>query len=307
VNDEVIAVEPCTAELEALRARILELEQREESLLTKVIEQQMLLDMNPALVSLKDRDHRYLIVNQAFAEIAGREVEAIVGQTDHDLFPPDEAERRFQSDEAVMVSGQQQLHCEEQIVWADGRPGWVSAYKIPYQGANDETFGLISVSIDISDRKLAEESLRQREAEMRQIVEQQQQLIATIHELSTPVLPIADQTLVMPLIGYIDSSRSLQITEVILAGVQREQASIVIIDITGVPVVDTAVANHIIQTARAVKLLGAQCLLVGISPEVAQTLVQLGIDLSELITRSDLRAGIAYALAQRQRVSAARR
>jgi len=85
--------------------------------------------------------------------------------------------------------------------------------------------------------------------------------------------------------------------EALLTSVQQQNAEIIIIDITAVPLVDTAVANHLIQAIRAANLLGAQCILVGITPEVAQTVVQLGLNLSSLITRSNLQAGIAYALA----------
>jgi rsbT co-antagonist protein RsbR len=102
----------------------------------------------------------------------------------------------------------------------------------------------------------------------------------------------------MPLIGHIDSVRSTQIMEALLDGVQKFQTALVIISITGVPMVDTAIANHLVQAAHAVSLLGAQCVLVGISPEVAQTVVQLGVDLSRLVTRGDLQAGIAYAMAR---------
>jgi anti-anti-sigma factor len=143
-----------------------------------------------------------------------------------------------------------------------------------------------------------EEALRNSEAQLREVISQQSQLIETIRELSTPVIPVHDRILVLPLIGSIDSRRSAQIMEALLMSVQQQQADQVIIDITGVPVVDTAVANHLIQAIRAVSLLGAQCVLVGIAPEVAQTVVQLGVDLSSLITRSNLQAGIAYALAR---------
>ena len=150
----------------------------------------------------------------------------------------------------------------------------------------------------LSLREQAEEELTQERNNLQEIVTQQQRLIDTIKQLSAPLLPVHDGILVMPLIGHIDSVRGAQIIEELLTGVQRYQTGFVIIDITGVPVVDTAVANHLIQATRAVSLLGAQCVLVGISPEVAQTLVQLGVDLSRLVTRSDLQAGIAYAMDQ---------
>ena len=144
----------------------------------------------------------------------------------------------------------------------------------------------------------AEAELKRERNNLQEIVAQQQRLIDTIRQLSAPLLPVHEGILVMPLIGHIDSARSAQVMEALLDGVQKYQAALVIIDITGVPMVDTAIANHLIQAAHAVSLLGAQCVLVGISPEVAQTLVQLGVDLSRLVTRSDLQAGIAYAMDQ---------
>jgi rsbT co-antagonist protein RsbR len=147
-------------------------------------------------------------------------------------------------------------------------------------------------------REQAEEQLKHERNSLQEIVAQQQRLIDTIKQLSAPLLPVHDSILVMPLIGHIDSARSAQIMEELLTGVQDYQTDFVIIDITGVPIVDTAIANHLIQATQAVSLLGAQCVLVGISPEVAQTLVQLGVNLSRLATRGNLQAGIAYAMAK---------
>jgi rsbT co-antagonist protein RsbR len=116
-----------------------------------------------------------------------------------------------------------------------------------------------------------------------------------IRELSTPLIPVYTGVVILPLIGAIDSRRASQIMEGLLEGISRQQASVVIIDITGVSVVDTNVANYLLQAARAAQLLGSQIILVGISPEVAQTIVQLGVDLSNMVTRANLQAGIAHA------------
>jgi anti-anti-sigma regulatory factor len=124
----------------------------------------------------------------------------------------------------------------------------------------------------------------------------QARLLETVRELSTPVIPVHDGVLVLPLVGMIDTTRSAQVMEALLNAIQKERAQVVIIDITGVPTVDTGVANHLMRSTRAASLLGAMCVLVGVAPAVAQTLVQLGIDFGELVTRSDLQAGIAYAL-----------
>ncbi len=102
----------------------------------------------------------------------------------------------------------------------------------------------------------------------------------------------------LPLVGTIDTRRAMQIVEFVLEQIVEHQADVFILDITGVTVVDTSVANHILQMTRAVRLLGATTVLVGISSEIAQTLVQLGIDLSSIGIRANLQAGIAYALSR---------
>jgi rsbT co-antagonist protein RsbR len=119
-----------------------------------------------------------------------------------------------------------------------------------------------------------------------------------IRELSAPIIPVHSSVLVLPLVGAVDSYRAGQIMEDLLEGISNGQADVVIIDITGVPVVDTGVGNYLIQAARAARLLGSQVVLVGISAEIAQTIVQLGVDLSGITTHANLQAGIAYALGQ---------
>jgi rsbT co-antagonist protein RsbR len=126
----------------------------------------------------------------------------------------------------------------------------------------------------------------------------QAQLREAIQELSTPIIPIYNGVLVAPLVGRVDSARAQRLTEALLEAIAREQAEIVLLDITGVAVVDTGVAHHLMQTARAAGLLGSQVVLVGISAEIAQTLVQLGLDLGQLITLSNLQSGLEYALSR---------
>jgi rsbT co-antagonist protein RsbR len=126
----------------------------------------------------------------------------------------------------------------------------------------------------------------------------QDQLREAIQELSTPIIPLYAGVLAVPLVGRVDSQRAQTLTEAMLEAIAREQAEIVLLDITGVAVVDTNVANHLIQTARAAALLGSQVVLVGISAEVAQTLVQLGLDLGQLVTLSNLQSGLEYALSR---------
>lgn len=117
-----------------------------------------------------------------------------------------------------------------------------------------------------------------------------------IDELSTPVIHLWDDILALPLIGTIDSARAKQIMENLLSEIVNSKSSQVIIDITGVPVVDTGVADRLMRTVKAARLLGAECILTGISPAIAQTLVLVGIDLSGIQTRATLKNGLELAL-----------
>ncbi|MEO2075137.1 MAG: STAS domain-containing protein [Bacillus sp. (in: firmicutes)] len=117
-----------------------------------------------------------------------------------------------------------------------------------------------------------------------------------LQELSAPLIPIFDNITVMPLVGTIDTERAKRIMENLLQGVVKHHAQVVLIDITGVPVVDTMVAHHIIQASEAVRLVGAKCLIVGIRPEIAQTIVNLGINLDQVVTKNSLQKGVAAAL-----------
>jgi predicted ATPase/GAF domain-containing protein len=115
-------------------------------------------------------------------------------------------------------------------------------------------------------------------------------------ELSTPIIPITDRIMVMPLIGIMDRERAQQVLITVLQGVQANRAEVVIIDITGVKLVDTDVASTLINTASALRLIGAQAVITGIRPEVAQTLVGLAVDFGAVVTKGTLQSGIAYAL-----------
>ncbi|MBI2861742.1 MAG: STAS domain-containing protein [Chloroflexi bacterium] len=139
--------------------------------------------------------------------------------------------------------------------------------------------------------------IKAHEAEMylaakEEVIKAQQQAML---QLSTPVIQVWEGILVAPLVGTIDSERAMQITQNLLIMVRDTKASIAIIDISGVPMVDTLVANHLLKTVRAARLLGAKCLIVGISPEIAETLINLGVDLSGVDTFFSLHTGLKQA------------
>jgi rsbT co-antagonist protein RsbR len=119
---------------------------------------------------------------------------------------------------------------------------------------------------------------------------------AALRELSTPVIRVHDRILLLPLIGAIDSVRAHQIMDTVLLRIIEEKAKCIILDIAGVPVVDTKVADNLVKTTASVRLLGAQTILTGISAQVARTIVQLGVDISTMHTRSFLQEGIELAL-----------
>lgn len=119
---------------------------------------------------------------------------------------------------------------------------------------------------------------------------------AAIRELSTPVIKVQDRVLLLPLIGAIDSQRAQQVMETVLLRVIEEKAKVMIIDIAGVPVVDTKVADHLMKTTAAMRLVGAQTILTGISAQVARTIIQLGVDISSMHTLARLQDGIELAL-----------
>lgn len=128
--------------------------------------------------------------------------------------------------------------------------------------------------------------------ERERIIRQQQE---AIRELSTPVLQVRERLLILPIIGVLDSQRARQVTEQLLRGIRTNRAKVVVIDVTGVPTIDSTVANHLVQTVEASRLMGASVIITGLSAEIALTLVTIGVDLSKMNAVGDLQGGIEEA------------
>ena len=128
--------------------------------------------------------------------------------------------------------------------------------------------------------------------ERERVIRQQQE---AIRELSTPVLQVRERLLILPIIGVIDPQRARQLTEQLLRAIRTNRAKVVVIDITGVAAMDVTVANHLVQTVEASRLLGATVIVTGLSPQIAQTLVTIGVDLGKMNTVGDLQGGIEQA------------
>jgi rsbT co-antagonist protein RsbR len=136
---------------------------------------------------------------------------------------------------------------------------------------------------------MVENYIRSRE----EIIHQQRE---DMMELSTPVIKVWDKILTLPIIGTLDSRRAQMMMEALLQKIVETSSTIAILDITGVKTMDTLVANHLIKTVTAARLMGARCILTGVSPAIAQTMVQLGIDLTQITTRAQMSDGIKLAL-----------
>lgn len=161
--------------------------------------------------------------------------------------------------------------------------------------SDDDDFGMIEETVNIFAEEFA--SARRRTAELEQerieTIERQRMAIA---DLSAPIMDVWDGVIALPIIGLVDTQRSVELTERLLERISSSGARCVIVDVTGVDVVDTATANHLLQMIRAAALLGAFCVVSGISPQVAQTLIQLDVDLSMIRTVRNLKDALKESL-----------
>lgn len=247
---------------------------------------QAILDNAPAIFYIKDVDGRYLLINRMFESRFGLKRSEVLGKTDQELFPDEQTDRYHQDDQHILVTG-----TTSETEWTAGDSTY-STIAFPLPDEQGKLYAVCGIALDVSARKHAETI--QRQTLIQEEIIRAQEL--TLAELTTPLLSISEQAVVMPLIGAIDSHRAQEVIVTLLEGVSLHRAQVAILDITGVAIVDTQVANALVQAAQAVQLLGAQVIITGIRPEIAQTLVNLGVNLRNIMTLSSLRSGIAYAL-----------
>jgi rsbT co-antagonist protein RsbR len=246
-----------------------------------------MVDTAPDGFGIADQDGVLIYANAAYQAMTGYGAD-LIGMRFTDHFSD---EHRPEAVAAITQTNAQDtwrglLHFQR----SDGSQVPVEATGFVIRDEQEHIKAMIGLFRDISESQRIEQ---ERQALQQQVIDAQR---SALRELSTPLIPITDNVVIMPLVGTIDSQRAQQVMEALLEGVAHHQASLVIIDITGVSVVDTQVAQAFIQAAQAVRLLGAQVMLTGIQPQIAQTLVQLGVDLSGIRTQGSLQAGIAAAL-----------
>lgn len=298
---------PSLAQLEAenahLRTRIAELEASTERWSAKygpesvrgrpvgeVSYQQLLTLINnaPNHIYLKDRNHRFVLVNKQFSLASQRSAAEFIGLTEADLFPAETAAALLAVEAEIIASGVP-VDVEEELVTEEGTL-WLHSNKFPIYDNEGVCLGIGAFITNITERKRLDAD---RMALKEQVIEAQQ---AALRELSTPLLPLTEGVLAMPVIGTIDSIRASEILETLLQGISERRAHTAILDITGVRDVDVQTASALVNAARAARLLGARVILTGVSPAVARTLVTLDADMDGIAILATLASGIAHAM-----------
>jgi rsbT co-antagonist protein RsbR len=250
-----------------------------------------LLKHIPENIYFKDRESRFVRIGHAFADYMGFEnPNEIIGKTDFDLFDEEHAKPAYDDEQKIMETGEP-MQIEEKEVYPDGSEKWVETTKVARYDEKGNIVGTFGISRDITDKKMWE---MERE---KKIESQREELI----ELSTPVIDVWDGVLTVPILGSLDSERASRVSEALLTQIVESRATTAIIDISGISAVDSAVADRLIRTAKAVRLVGAEAILTGVGVEIAQTIADLGIDMEGLRTMSTLKDGLRYVISRKKK------
>jgi PAS domain S-box-containing protein len=241
------------------------------------------LEAMPDGIVVADREGRIAFVNQQAETMSGYSRGELVGQPVETLVPagrrPVHGHHRsaYQSAPVARSMG---AELDIRLRRKDGSEVPVDIALSPMNAAAGRIF--VAVVRDVTDRREQEQRLRHQRDE--------------ILELSTPVIQVWDSVLVLPIIGTLDSARAARLTENLLDRIAREEAEVVILDISGVPTIDTQVAQHLLRTVQATTLMGATSIMCGVRPETAQAMVHLGIDLGQMRSRKTLRDALQLAI-----------
>lgn len=258
---------------------------------------QLVIDTIPDPVFVKDLQHRWIACNPGFCRLIGQRYEALIGRSDPDYFPKDQAELFWSYDDVVFNSGEPSEN-EETATGSDGVTRAIWTRKFPMKNTRGEVVGLCGLITDISDlkqRHMEAERIAAENREQRAIIDAQS---AMLDRMAMPVIQVWQGILLMPLVGDINDRRAAQALESLLGAIEQRGAEFVILDITGVPMIDIAVARHLIRAVQAAELLGCRSVMVGIGPEIARTLVGLDIDFGRITTQGTLQSGLAYAMSR---------
>ena len=251
--------------------------QRDKDLLTN------LLKSIPVSLYFKDKEGRLIRVSKYFLEQAGApELDGekkLIGKTDFDLFGEELAKTARADEVRIMETKEPIINRPEVSTTPEGDAVYLSTTKAPMIDSKGNVIGIVGLTQDVTRQKVAELRLKH-----------------LLGELSTPVLHAWEGIIIMPLVGTLSSDRAQQATQTILESIDRYQARYAIVDITGVSVIDSMVANQLIKTAIAIETLGCKALITGVSAEIASTIVDLGIDMGKIMTKNTLIEGLTYTI-----------
>jgi PAS domain S-box-containing protein len=240
-----------------------------------------IVDSSDDAIIGKSLDGTIVSWNSSAERMYGYPAAEVLGRPVNTLVPADRLEEVPQILERIR-RGERVEHFETVRLRKTGDPIDVSLSISPIRDAAGKIVGASTIARDITEQKKLREALRQRAQE--------------ILEVSTPVLQVWEGVVVAPFIGTLDTQRAQQFMERLLDRVVQTNSAVALLDVTGVPSVDTRTAQHLIETITALRLLGAQAVLTGVRPAIAQTLAHLGISLADVVTRSSLAAGLRVAL-----------
>jgi len=229
-----------------------------------------------------DNTGKVLTWNSAAERLKGWKADEIIGRNFSLFYPPEDVQKGKTAMELKVASEEGRFEDENWRVRKDGSRYWANVVITALRDKNGELRGFGKVTRDLTDRRQNEEKIKK-------------QALEILEMATVPVVQVWEGIVLVPLIGTLDSQRTQQLMERLLHKVAETGSPIALLDITGVPTIDTHTAQHLIETVSAVRLLGADVILTGVRPVIAQTLVHLGIDLTNVITRSSLTAGLRVA------------
>ena len=235
--------------------------------------QEQILEQIPTPVMAVNRDLEIIYMNAAGRNFLGKSWEEVAKQHCYELF--DSAHCRTQDCRMLQAIESKEIRSGRNEIPMGDQTVYIEYYAVPLKDQKDNIIGGLEFILDISEKVRDEQRLEEQSR--------------TIREISTPTIELWDRVLVLPVVGVIDSLRAQQMTNTMLNKIKETSAKVIILDIQGVAAVDTAVANHLIKITKATRLMGCQCIISGISPAVASTIVQLGIEMGEVKTNSTLR------------------
>ena len=242
---------------------------------------EQILEQIPTPVMAVNTDFEIIYMNSAGRDFLGKSWEAVRGYHCYELFDSKhcqtpECRMRQAIENNESRSGRNEIPMEDRTVY-------IEYYAVPLRDDQKNIIGGLEFILDITEKVRDEKRLEEQSR--------------TIRQISTPAIELWDRVLVLPVLGVIDSMRAQQMTDTMLNKIKETSSKVIILDIQGVAAVDTAVANHLIKITKATRLMGCQCIVSGISPAVANTIVQLGIDMGDIKTNSTLRDALVDSFA----------